>query len=137
MSRCQWIQSSDVSSSWCNQDHGDTHPVGHSMILEAQHSRGVGGHSTIPRLIQACSHRGCLLRAVSAMVAALGLLWLRLLAQACSFRGLWFRPAPVKVIGSALLPQRSLIHALQQRSLDGACSLRGGSLVPSSAEISE
>ena len=66
--------------------------------------------STIPGVVQACSHRDCLL----------GFFLLRLLPWACSSRG----------SGSGLLPRQFWIHAQDpQRSLVPAYSLSGLRLV--------
>ena len=65
--------------------------------------RSLSGGSAIPGVVWACSHGDCFLGAVSAEVAALGLLWKRWLVPACSSR--------YYIASSGLLPQRLLIHA--------------------------
>ena len=80
-----------------------------------------GGCSEMPGVIWAISHGGCLLGAVTAVVAV---------------RGHWLRPAPVKVTSSGR-PATSEVtdsHLVPQRSLVWTCSLRSGFLVPGPTE---
>ena len=121
-SRCQWIQGLEGCSLWCNKDHGSSHRIGHFVFLEmawcSQCSLWAPGvHSAIPGVIRACSHRDCSLRALSAEVAALGLLWQRS----------WLRPT---------LSEFPDLCPYLQRSPVPAYSLGGPRLMPGSAKVS-
>ena len=105
-SRCQWIQGLDGYSSWCSQGHSSSHPevTGYFRWLLGTPRFC----SAIPEVLQACSYGSCLLGTAHAEVAALGLLWQRLLAQACSDRSLCLGPAHLEVPDSCPVLQRSL-----------------------------
>lgn len=75
-------------------------------------------------VIQACSHRGCLLVTGSTEVVALGLLWQRSLVQACSSGGHCLWPVSVDVPDLGLPPEEVPdLGLVPQSSLDQACSL--------------